>query len=442
MNFLRHIFGFALFLGIGVAGFILFKGATDQPVEAAVSESADVATSAEEADHNDAPDLPITAENKPTERNDATAVSVQVVNKQTLAPELTLYGSVETPRQSELSAAVSADVVTVDIFEGSSVQAGAILIKLNTEDLDLAVIQRRADVSEIEANIKSQQRSNQADIESLEKEQQLLELSRRSLDRAEKLASTRVGSEAAIDEAMRSVRQQELSLTSRQRAIDEHESTTAVLEARLARARAALRQAERDVGRALITAPFDGRVIEVDVSPGDRVRVGEKLLSIYDTQFVEARAQLPSRLVEQFRRNLNSDGSMQANGVVEGRSYTLDLDRLGGRIQSGSGSLDALFRFTDVDPPQLGRTITLTVKLPATSNAIALPNAAIRNGDRVYRVIENHLQSVPVTRIGEFRDENGQALIIVASDDIANDDRIITSQLTRAVDGMKVQVRQ
>ena len=134
--------------------------------------------------------------------------------------------------------------------------------------------------------------------------------------------------------------------------------------------------------------------------------------------------------------------AVEAEGVVEGRAYALAINRLGGRIQTGSGSLDALFRFTDEEPPQLGRTITLTVKLPAKSNVIALPNAAVRNGDRVYRVVENYLESIAVQRIGEYRGDDGESLIIVASDDIANDDRIITSQLTSAVDGMKVQVRQ
>jgi len=370
-----------------------------------------------------------------TDAANVTPVSVQIVKKQTLAPELTLYGAVETPRQSELSAAVNADVVAVDVFEGSTVDTGAIMVKLDTEDLELAVIQRRADVAEIEANISSEQRTHQANIDSLQKEEELLQLYRRSLERAEKLASTRVGSEAAIDEALRAVRQQELSLTGRQRAIDEHQSTTAVLDARLARARAALRQADRDVGRALITAPFAGRVIGVHVSPGDRVRTGEKILSMYDTRYVEARAQLPSRLVSEFQQSLNETGTIAVQGVVEGREYGLEINRLGGRIQSGSGSLDALFRFTDPDPPQLGRTITLTV-----TNAIALPNAAVRNGDRVYRVVENHLQSVPVQRLGEFRGDSGQSLIIVSSDAIANDDLIITSQLTSAIDGMKVQV--
>jgi len=333
-NFLRHGFGFLLFIAIGAGGFVLMNGLADRDAQATTSEvtrddSSDESTVADEAPAD-------------TGGGNVTSVSVQVVKKQTLAPELTLYGAVETPRQSELSAAVNADVVAVDVFEGSTVDTGAIMVKLDTEDLELAVIQRRADVAEIEANISSQQRTHQANIESLQKEEELLQLYRRSLERAEKLASTRVGSEASIDEALRAVRQQELSLTSRQRAIDEHQSTTAVLEARLARARATLRQAERDVGRALITAPFAGRVIEVHVSPGDRVRAGEKILSIYDTRYVEARAQLPSRLVSEFQQSLNDKGTIAVQGMVEGREYGLEIDRLGGRIQSGSGSLDAL----------------------------------------------------------------------------------------------------
>lgn len=432
MNVLRHIAGFALCLAIGVGGFILFKNSTDRGASASTAETTE----------SEAGDGAETEPDAAPATTNATPVSVQVVKKQTLSPELTLYGVVESPRQSNLSAAVNADVLAVEIFEGSQVTSGSVMIKLDTTDLELVQAQRRADVAEIQANIDSQKRSHQANLESLGKEQELLELYRRGLSRAQKLASSRVGSEASIDDSLRLVQQQELSLTSRQRAIDEHASANAVLDARLARALAALNQAERDVGRALITAPFDGRVTDVRVSPGNRVRAGDILMSMYDTRYVEARAQLPSRYVQSFQTGMSSGADIKARGQIEGQQHDLSMDRMGGRIQSGSGSLDALFRFESASPPQLGRTISLTVKLPPVSSVVSLPNSAVRNGDRVYRVIENRLESINVTRIGEFSNADGESRIIIESDQLQNTDRIIVSQLTNAVDGMTVQVRE
>ncbi len=434
MNVLRHIIGFVICLAIGVGGFIYIKNATDRGASASTTEQTDTAST--EADGEGE-----TAANEPTPSNAAAPVSVLVAKKQTLSPELTLYGVVESPRQSNLSAAVNADVVAVEIFEGSEVDAGSVMVKLDTTDLELVQAQRRADVAEIKANIETQNRAHQANLEALGKEQELLELYRRALSRAQKLASTRVGSEASIDDSLRLVQQQELSLTGRQRAIDEHASATAGLDARLARALAALNQSERDVGRALITAPFDGRVTEVHVSPGDRVRIGDRLLSIYDTRYVEARAQLPSRYVQTFQQSLSRGDEIQAQGLIEGQQHSLTMDRMGGLIQSGSGSLDALFRFDAQNPPQLGRTISLTVRLPAVSNVVSLPNSAVRNGDRVYRVVENRLETVDVTRVGEYISAAGESRTIIASEQLAENDRIIVSQLTNAIDGMTVQVR-
>lgn len=437
MNVLRHIAGFALCLALGVGGFILFKNSSDRgDASASTAESTAESTAAQTNG-----DTESGTETSPPATS-AIPVSVLIANKQTLSPELTLYGVVESPRQSNLSAAVNADVVAVEVFEGSQVDSGSVMIKLDTTDLELVQAQRRADVAEIQANIDSQKRNHQANLESLGKEQELLELYRRALSRAQKLASSRVGSEAAIDDSLRLVQQQELSLTSRQRAIDEHESANAVLDARLARALAALNQSERDVGRALITAPFNGRVTDVSVSPGNRVRTGDILMSMYDTRYVEARAQLPSRYVQSFQNSLSAGADIQAQGQIEGQQHSLSMDRMGGRIQSGSGSLDALFRFDGENPPQLGRTISLTVKLPPVSNVISLPNTAVRNGDRVYRVIENRLESVNVRRIGEFSNAQGESRIIIKSDQLLDNDRIIVSQLTNAIDGMTVQVRE
>ena len=50
------------------------------------------------------------------------------------------------------------------------------------------------------------------------------------------------------------------------------------LEARLARARARAEQARVDLDRSVVRAPFSGRIAEVMVSPGDRVRPGDRLL--------------------------------------------------------------------------------------------------------------------------------------------------------------------
>ena len=42
-------------------------------------------------------------------------------------------------------------------------------------------------------------------------------------------------------------------------------------------------------------APFNGRIVEVMVSPGRRTRVGDPLVDLFDTDALVLRAQLPAR---------------------------------------------------------------------------------------------------------------------------------------------------
>ncbi|RKZ93669.1 MAG: efflux transporter periplasmic adaptor subunit, partial [Gammaproteobacteria bacterium] len=51
-------------------------------------------------------------------------VNTVAVTYQDLSPEITIYGRVETPRQASLNAALVADVIEVNILEGTEVKAG------------------------------------------------------------------------------------------------------------------------------------------------------------------------------------------------------------------------------------------------------------------------------------------------------------------------------
>ena len=59
-------------------------------------------------------------------------VSRAITETQTLSPELSLFGRVETPRHAKLSAAISAEVTELHIAEGQRVSQGELLLSLDS----------------------------------------------------------------------------------------------------------------------------------------------------------------------------------------------------------------------------------------------------------------------------------------------------------------------
>ena len=190
-------------------------------------------------------------------------VSVETVAPGPLAPMLRLYGRVESPNVAQLSAALNADVTAVRVLEGEQVRKGDLLITLDDRDYQLLIRQREAEVQEIRSLLESETLRQENDISSLKQEQQLLELSRRAVKRAEDLAERNVGSRSNLDDTREEEARQVITVQRRKLAIREYDSRMAQLGARLARAEALRDLAQLDMQRARIVAPFDGRVTKV-----------------------------------------------------------------------------------------------------------------------------------------------------------------------------------
>ena len=367
-------------------------------------------------------------------------VTTQTISRATQQPVLNLYGRIESPREVRLSAALSADVISVNVLEGQTVAAGDLLVQLDDSDAKLSIAQRQADVTEALSQIESENRRYQSDQESLKHEQALLNLANREVERAQRLAKTKVGSEAGVDTALKQLRQQSLAVTTRKLAINDHGARLAQYEAKVARAQSALDMAARDLERTAFTAPFAARIAAVNVSPGDRVRSGDVLIELFDREQVEVRTQLPNRYLPTLRKALSNQGVVAGNITLDGETVPVSLDRLASRIDQGRGGVDAFFRIENsaVDA-ELGRTVSARVTLPPVDNVVALPFEAMYGNDRVYKVSEERLRGVTVKRVGESTNLDGTPVVLVQSDSLQDGDEVITSQLPNAVEGLRVR---
>jgi RND family efflux transporter MFP subunit len=373
----------------------------------------------------------------------AWVIGVMTVEPATATPQLGLYGRVRSPRTANMSAAVTADVRSVDVLEGQYVSSGETMVVLDDREAELLRAQRAAEVADISAQIDNERQRNQNDIKALEHEEMLLALNQREVKRAEKLAKRKVGSEAQIDQMRQAEERQAMAVDQRRFSINEHASRRAQLDARLARAKSLLRRAELDLDRTRVKAPFAGRVSRVSVSPGDRVRGGDEILTVYNTAEIEIRAQIPTRQVPLVRDALAQGNALEANALVDGRRLRARLDRFTAQVERGGGGADAYFRVIEggKDLP-LGRTVELIVDLPEVHGSIALPYEAVYGTNRIYRLDGDRMRTLDVDRVGERRSTDGSAQVLVRSPELQSGDRIVVTQLPNAMDGLRVRVAE
>ncbi|UZE95433.1 efflux RND transporter periplasmic adaptor subunit [Alkalimarinus alittae] len=370
------------------------------------------------------------------------AVSTEIATRAPVHPQLELLGTIESPYMTQISAAINADVLRVPVREGNYVTKGDILVELDDVEARLNLQQKQANVVEIKALIMAENNRYQSDLVALKSEQSLLDIAKRSVERQRKLEKSNLTSQELIDNASNKLEQQALSVNSRQLSISDHNSRINQLSANLARAKADVTDAELDLARTNVTAPYNGQIIRVNVSPGGRVRLGEPIVELYDSSQIEVRAQIPDKSISLIQSSLKAGAPLEATVSIYGEDVTLILSRLSGKTNAGSGGVDGLFKATSDNPPFIiGGSVKLVLNLPPLDTAITAPISAVYGTDRIYSVKDQRLVSVKASIIGAYFDKNGQQRLILETP-LASGEPFITTQLPNAIDGLKVTVRE
>ncbi len=375
-----------------------------------------------------------------TER--AWRVSTVAVGRAAHRPSVTLYGRVESLWSSQLTAGVTADVVEVAVIEGDQVETSTLLVRLDDRDAQLQLAQREAELKQAEAQIAAEIRRHAANEAALPRERQLLALTRSEVSRLQDLVERQVGAQSQLDTARQAAERQAIAVTVREQAVDEHDARLAEVKAARARAEALRDQALLELERCVVLAPFNGRIAQVLVSPGKRVRTGDPLVDIYDTDALMFRAQIPSRHLPAVRAAVDVGQVPEVGGEIDGVAVEARLRSLAGEAASGTGGVDGLFQVvTGQESISQGRFVRLTLSLPEDDNLIALPHEAIYGTDRIYTVDDqSRMRSIRIERVGELREAEGKTRVLIRADAVADGTRVISTQLPNALDGLLVSV--
>jgi multidrug efflux pump subunit AcrA (membrane-fusion protein) len=367
-------------------------------------------------------------------------VSSQVVKLQDIAPEVTLYGAVQANETAQLSSTINAFVSQVDVGRGDSVRAGQTLVLLDDRELRLTLTQRKASLIDVEARIQSEINNNNTNQQALVIEQQLQAINQKNFERQQQLVAKKVAPTSRLEDASRVLQQQQLSLLNRKNTIADHPNRIAQLQSQITQSKIQIEFAQLDLERTRITAPFDGRILSVDTASGNRVRNGERVVKLYNTQSLEVRSQIPARYLP-LMQTANSGRGLEASIDHNGKTYGLTLERLSAEASSSQGGIDAFFSLDRDQDIEIGRNLQLKVKLPTEANVITLPALAIYGQNRIYRIVDDRLEALSIQRVGDWTSPNGQRLTLVRGADLRSGDNILITQLPNAVTGLLVEKR-
>jgi RND family efflux transporter MFP subunit len=366
---------------------------------------------------------------------------------QPLSGRLTVRGSgtVRPRAEIDLAAQVSGRVafVSPSLVSGGRVEAGEVLLRIEDADYRNAVLQARAQVAQDSVGV------FEAEEEARIAEAEYEQFKKRQAERGE----TSEGVVAALEASRLTLRGPQL----------------AAARAALARSGAQLADAELDLSRTEIRAPFRGVVRSESVDVGAYATLGQPLARVFSIEQLDvvvplsdadvallpglwdvragrdSRA-LPARVIASFGDKLFAwDGFVdRAEAALDELSRTIDVvvrvpdpfeggrrlvpDSAGGMtLEPGPGSGDA--------PPLLvGQFAEVEIK-GSEGLYVTVPRRALRESDEVWVVVDGRIRIVPVRVI----QRGGGMAYIEGSLDPG--DLVVTDGITLATEGMEVRLR-
>jgi RND family efflux transporter MFP subunit len=223
--------------------------------------------------------------------------------------------------------------------------------------------------------------------------------------------------------------------------------------ASLEAAEAALEQAQRDLDRTEVRAPYAGRVRNKSVDLGQFVTRGTPIATLYAVDFAEIRLPLPDNDLAYVDIPLDYRGDKDTN---PGPSVTLRADFAGqvfewqGRIVRTEGEIDPMSRLVhvvaqvddpygrgpDPDRPPLAVGVYVRAEIQGreAQNVTVLPRAALHGVNQVWVVdADDRLRFREVSLLRVTRD------VIVVESGLEVGERICLSPLEAVTDGMRVR---
>ena len=250
-------------------------------------------------------------------------------------------------RPSAVSALVAGAITDVLVTDNQVAEAGAKLATIDDRDYQASLSQAEAQIAQAEAaiaNAEAQADAQQAHIDEMSRQvdeaQAALSFSKDQNTRAQRLVQSGAGTVQQAQQAASDLQQKQAALDAAEAGLAESRKQVAIFtaqrrtgEAQLRQARAQRVQAETNLSRVVLVAPFKGRVTKLTAAKGTYATPGQTLMMIVP---------LDVWITANFRETQLAD-------MRPGQPVTIDIDAYDrsfpghvDSIQAGSGTAFSL----------------------------------------------------------------------------------------------------
>ena len=323
-----------------------------------------------------------------------------------LVRTLLFSARVATASRVEVGSTLTGRVSEVAVREGDTVRRGAVLVRLEREELLAALAQARAAERQAEARLaglrstgRTAARAGAAQADSV------LVAAEADLKRTRDLVARGFVSEARLDESRRAVavaQAQQAAAIAQRAANDDQGTDVAQAQAQLALARSGTALAQARLDQAVLTAPADARVLLRAVEPGQIVQPGRSLLTLALSGPVQLVGQVDERYLEQLQ--IGQPATVVAD-AFPGRRFTAQVQLIAPLVDAQRGAVEVKLSLPQA-PAFLREDMTLSVQVESgrRANALVVPIQALAGDPAAsaasVRVLRDGRVAVQALRLG------------------------------------------
>ncbi len=389
---------------------------------------------------------------------------------------ITGFGRVEAVRTWEAVSQVDGRVLSAAeaLAAGSIVEAGSTLLRVDPRSYEIARDRAAANLQTAEAQLAELDAQAESLSEQIALERRIEAVFQAERDRQRQLLDRGAIAESRLEQAERDLITQQRRVLDIQNQIDLIPVQRVSAEATRRTREVELEEAERDLSNTEIVAPFKGRVLEEDVSEGEYIRPGDRLLTLAAVDAVEISAEVqPSEVGAALSLLLPSadDGSalldlsdqdaarqaLNASGIEAvvilsqgGRhEYAGQIERVDGTIDESTGTIGIVVRvpnggLPDLDlrrpPLTIGAFVSVAFRGTTGSDWRAIPRGSLQSeAEETFVYVADAADTLrrrPAERLGQV---NGRAIIDATLED---GDRLLVAPPEPAILGQSLSVTE
>lgn len=308
-------------------------------------------------------------------------VEVLEMQRAPLVRTLQFSARVATLSRVDVGSTLTGRVARVMVREGAQVNAGDVLVELESDELRAALAQAGAAQQQAQAALRGRRGSGRTTAQAaLAQADATQRAAAAALSRADQLVAQGFYSAAQLDDARRAAavaQAQASSARAQVQASQDAGTDVAQAQAQLDVARAAVGAAQARLAQTRLLAPADARVLHRAVEPGQIVQPGKALLSLALAGPTQLVAQVDERFLDQLRPEQNAAVVADA---FPGQRFAARVLSLAPAVDAQRGAIEVKFELTGTPPAFLREDMTLSVEVETGRRdaALVLPQSALR----------------------------------------------------------------